>query len=46
MVEILNNLKFLPLIMFVLLMSKVVGDAFNKGLYEEQAQLKSIPLLE
>lgn len=68
MVEITNNLKFLPLIMLVLLISKVctsnfifdeglyectkfvpqqaVGDAFNEGLYEEQAQLKSIPLLE
>uniref|UniRef100_A0A9I9E7V1 Uncharacterized protein n=1 Tax=Cucumis melo TaxID=3656 RepID=A0A9I9E7V1_CUCME len=46
MVEISNNLKFLPLIMLVLLISKVVGDAFNEGLYEEQAQLKGIPLLE
>ncbi|XP_062014890.1 uncharacterized protein LOC133731538 [Rosa rugosa] len=37
MIEITNNLKFLkilPLIMLVLLISKVVGDAFNKGLYE------------
>uniref|UniRef100_A0A9I9EFI3 Uncharacterized protein n=1 Tax=Cucumis melo TaxID=3656 RepID=A0A9I9EFI3_CUCME len=39
-------LNFLPLIMFVLLMSKTVGDAFNEGLYEEQAELKGIPLLE
>ncbi|XP_023006123.1 chloride channel protein CLC-d isoform X2 [Cucurbita maxima] len=46
MVEISNNLKFLPLIMLVLLMSKAVGDAFNEGLYEEQALLKGIPLLE
>lgn len=71
MVEISNNLKFLPLIMLVLLISKVsqhiyvffhfmdiresflfiktlqaVGDAFNEGLYEEQAQLRGIPLLE
>lgn len=70
MVEITNNLKLLPLIMLVLLISKVhflklciilidsverylnllalqaVGDAFNEGLYEEQARLRSIPLLE
>ncbi|KAA0048508.1 hypothetical protein E5676_scaffold600G001180 [Cucumis melo var. makuwa] len=26
--------------------SWAVGDAFNEGLYEEQAQLKGIPLLE
>ncbi|XP_022762057.1 chloride channel protein CLC-d-like isoform X5 [Durio zibethinus] len=70
MVEITNNLKLLPLIMLVLLISKVcillvysiwidvlqnvltlfpsqaVGDAFNEGLYEEQARLRGIPLLE
>ncbi|GAA0146357.1 ion channel [Lithospermum erythrorhizon] len=46
MVEITNNLKFLPLIMLVLLISKAVGDAFNEGLYEEQARLRGIPLLE
>ncbi|KAK3021590.1 hypothetical protein RJ639_046297, partial [Escallonia herrerae] len=46
MVEITNNLKLLPLIMLVLLISKAVGDAFNEGLYEEQAQLRGIPLLE
>ncbi|XP_042450510.1 chloride channel protein CLC-d-like isoform X1 [Zingiber officinale] len=46
MVEITNNLQLLPLIMLVLLISKSVGDFFNKGLYEEQAQLKGIPLLE
>ncbi|KAJ6771563.1 CHLORIDE CHANNEL PROTEIN CLC FAMILY MEMBER [Salix koriyanagi] len=31
MVEITNNLKLLPLIMLVLLISKAVGDAFNEG---------------
>lgn len=46
MVEITNNLKFLPLIMLVLLISKAVGDAFNEGLYEEQARIRGIPLLE
>ncbi|XP_010905222.1 chloride channel protein CLC-d isoform X1 [Elaeis guineensis] len=46
MVEITNNLKLLPLIMLVLLISKAVGDFFNNGLYEEQAQLRGIPLLE
>ncbi|CAH9136647.1 unnamed protein product [Cuscuta epithymum] len=46
MVEISNNLKFLPLIMLVLLISKAVGDAFNEGIYEEQARLRGIPLLE
>ncbi|KAM3356242.1 chloride channel protein CLC-d isoform X1 [Capsicum galapagoense] len=46
MVEITNNLKLLPLIMLVLLISKAVGDAFNEGLYEEQARLRAIPLLE
>ncbi|XP_021730942.1 chloride channel protein CLC-d-like [Chenopodium quinoa] len=38
MVEISNNLKFLPLIMLVLLISKAVGDTFNDVLYEEQAR--------
>ncbi|XP_024035983.1 chloride channel protein CLC-d isoform X3 [Citrus clementina] len=46
MVEITNNLKFLPLIMLVLLISKAVGDAFSEGLYEEQAHLRGVPLLE
>ncbi|KAL5701852.1 hypothetical protein ACHQM5_027145 [Ranunculus cassubicifolius] len=46
MVEITNNLKLLPLIMLVLLISKAVGDAFNEGLYEEQAHLRGIPILE
>ncbi|CAN6309742.1 unnamed protein product [Urochloa humidicola] len=46
MVEITNNLKLLPLIMLVLLVSKAVGDFFNEGLYEEQARLRGIPLLD
>ncbi|KDP40151.1 hypothetical protein JCGZ_02149 [Jatropha curcas] len=46
MVEITNNLKLLPLIMLVLLISKAVGDAFNEGLYEVQAELRGIPLLD
>ncbi|KAI4317790.1 hypothetical protein L6164_025633 [Bauhinia variegata] len=46
MVEITNNLKLLPLLMLVLLISKAVGDAFNEGLYEVQARLRGIPLLE
>ncbi|XP_078435555.1 chloride channel D isoform X2 [Wolffia australiana] len=46
MVEITNNLKLLPLIMLVLLISKAVGDVFNEGLYEVQARVKGIPLLE
>ncbi|XP_050217220.1 chloride channel protein CLC-d isoform X2 [Mercurialis annua] len=46
MVEITNNLKLLPLIMLVLLISKAVGDAFNEGFYEVQARLRGIPLLE
>ncbi|XP_012574363.1 chloride channel protein CLC-d isoform X2 [Cicer arietinum] len=46
MVEITNNLKLLPLIMLVLLISKAVGDAFNDGIYDEQARLMGIPLLE
>ncbi|KAF6154241.1 hypothetical protein GIB67_036459 [Kingdonia uniflora] len=46
MVEITNNLKLLPLIMLVLLISKAVGDVFNEGLYEMQARLRGIPLLE
>lgn len=28
------------------LLSQAVGDAFNEGLYEEQARLRAIPLLE
>ncbi|KAG4160802.1 hypothetical protein ERO13_D01G021500v2 [Gossypium hirsutum] len=46
MVEITNNLKLLPLIMLVLLISKAVGDVFNEGLYDEQTRLRGIPLLE
>eukprot|EP00252_Welwitschia_mirabilis_P002647 TRINITY_DN12597_c0_g1_i1.p1 TRINITY_DN12597_c0_g1~~TRINITY_DN12597_c0_g1_i1.p1 ORF type:complete len:280 (-),score=58.48 TRINITY_DN12597_c0_g1_i1:54-818(-) len=46
MVEITNNLKLLPLIMLVLLISKAVGDVFNDGFYEAQAQLRGIPLLD
>ncbi|XP_075516250.1 chloride channel protein CLC-d-like isoform X2 [Primulina tabacum] len=46
MVEITNNLKLLPLIMLVLLISKAVGDAFYEGLYEEQSRLSGIPFLE
>ncbi|XP_039137139.1 LOW QUALITY PROTEIN: chloride channel protein CLC-d [Dioscorea cayenensis subsp. rotundata] len=46
MVEITNNLQLLPLIMLVLLISKAVGDVFNEGLYDEQARLRAIPLLE
>ncbi|XLR68889.1 hypothetical protein S83_019561, partial [Arachis hypogaea] len=46
MVEITNNLKPLPLIMLVLLILKDVGDTFNEGLYEEQARLRGILLLE
>ncbi|XP_011621417.1 chloride channel protein CLC-d isoform X1 [Amborella trichopoda] len=46
MVEITNNLKLLPLIMLVLLISKAVGDIFNEGFYEAQAHLRGIPLLE
>ncbi|KAJ7546444.1 hypothetical protein O6H91_08G040500 [Diphasiastrum complanatum] len=46
MVEITNNLKLLPLIMLVLLISKAVGDMFNMGFYEQQAHLRGIPLLE
>ncbi|XP_062214905.1 chloride channel protein CLC-d-like [Phragmites australis] len=46
MVEITNNLQLLPLIMLVLLVSKAVGDLFNEGLYEQQARLRGIPLLD
>ncbi|CAK9203106.1 hypothetical protein BDL97_14G008000 [Sphagnum fallax] len=46
MVEITNNLKLLPLIMLVLLISKAVGDAFNAGFYEEQVQLRGLPVLD
>ncbi|WVZ60181.1 hypothetical protein U9M48_010234 [Paspalum notatum var. saurae] len=46
MVEITNNLQLLPLIMLVLLISKAVGDFFNEGLYEVQARLRGIPLLD
>eukprot|EP00850_Spirogloea_muscicola_P011972 SM000076S21793 [mRNA] locus=s76:235730:243321:- [translate_table: standard] len=46
MVEITNNLKLLPLIMLVVLISKAVGDAFTPGFYDVHASLKQIPILE
>lgn len=36
----------LQVFFFSLILFQAVGDAFNEGLYEEQARLRGIPLLE
>ncbi|EFJ24475.1 hypothetical protein SELMODRAFT_100906 [Selaginella moellendorffii] len=46
LLELTNNLSMLPLVMLVLLISKTVGDIFNKGLYDIHVRLKGFPLLE
>lgn len=44
--ELTNNLLLLPLTMFVLLIAKTVGDAFNPSIYEIILDLKGLPFLE
>uniref|UniRef100_M8BP43 Chloride channel protein n=1 Tax=Aegilops tauschii TaxID=37682 RepID=M8BP43_AEGTA len=44
--ELTNNLLLLPMTMFVLLIAKTVGDAFNPSIYEIILDLKGLPFLE
>ncbi|VAI43201.1 unnamed protein product [Triticum turgidum subsp. durum] len=44
--ELTNNLTLLPMTMFVLLIAKTVGDAFNPSIYEIILDLKGLPFLE
>ncbi|KAJ1273125.1 hypothetical protein BS78_06G256800 [Paspalum vaginatum] len=44
--ELTNNLLMLPLVMLVLLISKVVADAFNANVYDLLVRLKGFPHLE
>ncbi|XP_026660213.1 chloride channel protein CLC-b-like [Phoenix dactylifera] len=44
--ELTNNLLLLPIMMFVLLIAKTVGDAFNPSIYEIILDLKGLPFLE
>ncbi|CAN6250378.1 unnamed protein product [Urochloa humidicola] len=44
--ELTNNLLMLPLVMLVLLISKVVADAFNTNVYDLLVRLKGFPHLE
>ncbi|KAG1331480.1 chloride channel protein CLC-b [Cocos nucifera] len=44
--ELTNNLLLLPMMMFVLLIAKTVGDAFNPSIYEIILELKGLPFLE
>ncbi|KAL8167144.1 hypothetical protein V2J09_008643 [Rumex salicifolius] len=44
--ELTNNLGLLPMMMFVLLISKTVGDCFNPSIYEIILDLKGLPFLD
>ncbi|KAL8527620.1 hypothetical protein ACS0TY_005468 [Phlomoides rotata] len=46
LLELTNNLLMLPLMMLVLLISKTVGDCFNKGVYDQIVELKGLPYME
>eukprot|EP00850_Spirogloea_muscicola_P013190 SM000088S23731 [mRNA] locus=s88:359105:362896:- [translate_table: standard] len=46
LLELTGNLEMLPLIMLVLLVSKMVGDSLNDGIYDLHVSLKKIPYLE
>lgn len=46
LLELTNNLLMLPLVMFVLLVSKTVADCFNKGVYDQIVKMKGLPYLE
>ncbi|KAM7478712.1 hypothetical protein LguiA_026925 [Lonicera macranthoides] len=46
LLELTNNLLMLPLVMFVLLISKTVADCFNKGVYDQIVTMKGLPYLE
>lgn len=44
--ELTNNLLLLPITMFVLLLAKTVGDAFNPSIYDIILDLKGLPFLD
>jgi len=46
LIELSNNVAFLPLLMITLLVSKSVGDLFNVGIYDTHVGLKYMPFLE
>lgn len=46
LLELTNNLLLLPLTMLVLLISKSIGDLFNRSVYEQILHIKGIPYLE
>ncbi|XP_061364284.1 chloride channel protein CLC-c-like isoform X2 [Gastrolobium bilobum] len=46
LLELTNDLLLLPLVMLVLLVSKTVGDSFNKGVYDQILKIKGLPYLE
>ncbi|KAL3620790.1 hypothetical protein CASFOL_035702 [Castilleja foliolosa] len=46
LLELTNNLLMLPLMMFVLLISKTVADSFNKGVYDQIVKMKGLPYME
>jgi len=45
-VELSNNIAFLPLLMITMLVAKSVGDLFNEGIYDTHVKLKFMPFLE
>ncbi|GMI68572.1 chloride channel C [Hibiscus trionum] len=46
LLELTNDLLVLPLVMLVLLISKTMGDMFNKGVYDQIVKLKGLPYME
>ncbi|XWS29964.1 hypothetical protein CRYUN_Cryun24cG0076300 [Craigia yunnanensis] len=46
LLELTNDLLLLPLVMLVLLISKTMGDIFNKGVYDQIVKLKGLPYME
>ncbi|XP_074307960.1 chloride channel protein CLC-c-like isoform X2 [Silene latifolia] len=46
LLELTNDLLFLPLVMISLLISKTVADCFNKGVYDQIVKLKGLPFME
>lgn len=46
LLELTNDLPMLPLVMFVLLISKTTADSFNKGVYDQIVKMKGLPYME
>ena len=46
LLELTNDLLMLPLVMFVLLISKTVADCFNMGVYDQMVKMKGLPYME